>query len=105
MQPSENDVYFPHKEAALELEAKQRLLEDLAARVGLEVCYEPMDTGRRRSSAGGLCRLRSQLLVLIDEGAPRVEQIGVLLDALSQFDVEAMFVPPMLRLELARRRR
>jgi hypothetical protein len=80
------------------------MLERLIGNLGVEVRYESM-TERPGASAGGLCRLRTQRLVLIDAGAPAVEQVGVLLDALGQLDLEAMFVPPLVRLLLARRRR
>ncbi len=69
----------------------------------MEVRYEPL--GGKWSSAGGVCRLRSRRVVLIDAKAPAVEQVGVLLDALAQQDLELVFVPPAIRRELEGRRR
>ena len=80
----------------------QPLLERLIGNLGVEVRYEPMED-RPGATAGGLCRLRARRMVLVDAGAPPVEQVGVLLDALSQLDLEAMFVPPLVRRLLARR--
>ncbi len=90
--------------AVTDLEAKQRLLEQLAERLGIEVFYEPMGEGWG-SSSGGLCRLRSRQMIIIDTNAPRAEQVGVLLDALCHLNTESFFVPPAIRRELIRRRR
>jgi hypothetical protein len=90
---------------ATDLDAKQQLLEQLAGRLGIEVRYEPMGERRGATPAGGLCRLMSRRVILVDAGAPQAEQVGVLLDALCQLDAEDVFVPPAIRRELARRRR
>ena len=90
--------------AATDLVDKRRLLEELAERLGIEVRYEAL--GRHRgATSGGRCRLHEQTLIIVDANAPAVEQVGVLLDALSQLNVESLFVPPALRRELRRRRR
>jgi hypothetical protein len=59
----------------------------------------------RGTSAGGVCRLRERRMILIDAGAPQAEQVGVLLDTLCREDLDDMYVPPAIRLELSRRRR
>lgn len=82
----------------------QQMLEGLARRLGIEVHYEPM-IDDRWSSVGGLCRLQSRQMIFVNAGAPRIEQIGVLLDALGQMNLEALFVAPAVRRELMRRRR
>ncbi len=88
----------------VELGHMQSLLERVVGNQGIEVHYEAMGEGPG-TSAGGLCRLHTRRMVLIDAGAPRVEQVGVLLDALGQLDLEAMFVLPLIRRMLSRRRR
>ena len=82
---------------------KLLLLEQLAARLGVEVRYEPMSQDRA-AVAGGLCRLRGRTMVIVDAKAPLAEQVGVLLDALSELDTDTVFVPPLIRRALARRR-
>jgi len=82
---------------------KLQLLDQLAARLGVEVRYEPMKEDRG-SAAGGLCRLRGRTIIIVDSKAPQAEQVGVLLDALSELDTDSVFVPPLIREALAKRR-
>ena len=86
----------------MELVAKRSLLEELAHRLEIEVRFEPL--GAQWSSAGGLCRLRERRVIMIDSRAPLVEQVGVLLDALRDQDLEGLFIPPALRRDFERRR-
>ena len=86
----------------MDLESKKRLLEELAWRFGVEVVYESMAS--RWSTSGGLCRLGPKKMIIVDANAPRVDQIGVLLDALGRFDLDSLFVPPIIRRELLQRR-
>ena len=72
-----------------------RALEDLARRVGLEVRFE--ESWKGGPSAGGLCLLRGAPVVLIDGLAPLTDRVAVLCDALSRFDLEAVFLAPALR--------
>ena len=74
----------------MDLAAKQRLLADLARRLGIDVRYESLDLGPS-SSIGGLCRIRSRYTILIDSRAPLAEQVGVLFDALAQPALESQF--------------
>jgi hypothetical protein len=87
----------------LELSALRTLLEELALRLDIDVRYESM--GPQWASAGGLCRLKSRRIILIDSRSPLAEQVGVLLDVLEQMDLEAIYVPPAVRRELECRRR
>jgi hypothetical protein len=75
-----------------------RELEGLARRLGIEVRFEPFDP--RAARRGGLCTLHGAPLVLVDSTATTMEQVGILCDALAQFDVEIMYVPPALRTRL-----
>lgn len=67
----------------------------LAERVGLTVRFDAMDT--RASSRGGTCIIHGKRTVLVDAGAPVADQIGVLVRALGELDVTAMYVPAILR--------
>jgi hypothetical protein len=75
-------------------------LERLARRVGLEVRFESFDPKATRP--GGLCTLRGSPLVLVDAHAPTVDKVAVLCGALSCFDIEVLYVPPVLRARIHR---
>jgi hypothetical protein len=81
-----------------------RELEKLAGRLGIKVRHEPFDA-RVIEGKGGLCWVRGVATVMLDGGAPAIDKIGVLAEALSYFDVEALYVPPILRHRIALRRR
>ena len=85
-----------------------RLLEELlsvARKLGLEVRIQPFHGGLR--SAGGLCRLRGRLLVILDQRADEFEKGRVLAEALGTFDIERIYLAPEARalVEKARARR
>jgi hypothetical protein len=70
--------------------------EALASRLGILVRVEPFDdalSGRR----GGLCRVRGQPLVLMDDSLPLADRIAVLATALADFDLEGVYVSPLVR--------
>ena len=75
-------------------------LKRLAGRMGIEVRFEPFDP--KASRRGGLCTLRGNPLVLVDAHAPTLDKVGVLCEALARFDVEVLYVPPLLRARLQR---
>jgi hypothetical protein len=77
-----------------------RELERLAKRMGIQVRFEAFDP--RATRRGGLCTLRGEPLVLVDAHAPTLDKVGVLCDALSQFDVEIIYIPPLLRARIHR---
>lgn len=85
-------------------------LEKLALRLGVPVRYEifVLPGVKRDPHAphlrGGLCRLRGELLIVVDQEAPMLDKIGVLSEALARFDLEAIFVPPILRARLTSRK-
>ena len=71
-------------------------LEELAARLCVTVRYEPIDD-EEFVSRGGLCRLRNQHLIIIDNKACRTEQASVLAGALRQFDLSDFYLRPGVR--------
>ncbi len=76
-------------------------LERLAGRLGIKIRYErfdPMALGPR----GGLCRVHETKLFVADELLTTVERVTLLAEALSSLEVEAMYVPPILRRRLRR---
>ena len=73
-------------------------LEKLALRIGVTVRFEPFKTRSERPAAkGGLCRLRGTPLIVIDTALPLMDKIGILSEALSAFDLEAIYLPAILR--------
>lgn len=78
-------------------------LEKLAARIGVVVRHEAFDL-TVLSGKGGLCWLRGRPVVLLDGGLPVLDKVGVLAEALSAFDLEALYVPPVVRRRVQRSR-
>lgn len=82
-----------------------RMLEDLAARIGVEVRVEPVWQGGDR--AGGLCRVHGVPLILLDARAPVADRIAVLCEALAELerDLDNVFMPPAVRARIRAARR
>ena len=76
-------------------------LEKLASRLGVAVRFEPFDA--RNGGKGGLCRLQGKPHIVIDDKLALLDKIGVLSEALASFDLEAIYLPPVLRARLERR--
>jgi hypothetical protein len=73
-------------------------LEALAARLGIPVRHEAMARGVPRGrSRGGLCRLRGQPLILVDGSLGAPERVAILAEALSNFDLDGIYLPPEVR--------
>jgi hypothetical protein len=71
-------------------------LEALAARLGVTVRTEPFGGGIL-DGHGGLCRIRGQPLVVMDASLGTEDRIEVLATALATFDLEGVFVAPVVR--------
>ena len=77
-------------------------LEQAAVHAGVRVRYEAM-TGDS-AGAGGLCKIRGEWTVIMDRKAPPSDRAAMLVEALSQFDMDAIYLPPEIRQVLAKRR-
>jgi len=77
-------------------------LEQAASQLGVQVRYETM-TGDA-SGSGGLCKIRGNWCVIMDRKTPPAERAATLIDALTGFDTDSVFLPPKLRETLAARR-
>jgi hypothetical protein len=77
-------------------------LEKLAERLGVSVRFEAFDA--KAIAKGGLCRVHGSPFIVVDRGLPVLDKIGILSDALSTFDLEAIYLPPVLRSRLERKR-
>ena len=76
----------------------QHLLDELlhaAARLGVAVRMEPFETPA--ALGGGLCVLRGETLVLIDQRAPLLDRIRALARALVKLQSEAVYMAPEAR--------
>jgi hypothetical protein len=83
-------------------------LAKLASRLGVVVRFDAFDPklagATTGASKGGLCRVRGASFIVIDGGLPIMDKIGVLSEALATFDLQAIYVPPVLRTGIERRR-
>jgi len=71
-------------------------LEELAQSLGIEIRYEILKR-EGLSSAGGLCRLKGQYLLIIHSKAPVPEKIEALAHAVKRFDLGQLYLRPGLR--------
>ncbi len=71
-------------------------LEAIAEKLDIKVNYENL---RKKNifSKGGMYRLKDDKAVVIDSNLNLSEKIDVLADALSQFDLEDIYMPPAVR--------
>ena len=74
-------------------------LHELLIKLGVSVRTEPFDpklfTGT--TARGGLCRVGTKWVVLVDARASITERVGVLAHAAATFDYDRYFVPPAVR--------
>ena len=78
-------------------------LETVARRLGVRVRFEPFQPGVFRR--GGLCKVHGATRIVVDAEAPVVEQVATLESALRRLDLEAVYVPPLVRARLEGGRR
>ena len=71
-------------------------LEDLAARLGILIWYEPLNI-EGSVHMGGFCRVKGQDCVIIDKKATTREKIHIFLDALKRSDLSDVYILPSLR--------
>jgi hypothetical protein len=72
-----------------------RELRRLCERLGVDVRAEALDSAVLRR--GGLCLLHGKPVVVVDDALPVLDKVGVLADALRHFDLETIYVPPIVR--------
>jgi len=76
----------------------QQLLDEMvqaAQRLGVEVRSEPFETPA--AIGGGLCVVRGEHLVLLDQRAPLVDRLRALARALGDLGTEAVYMAPEAR--------
>lgn len=74
------------------------LLEELAERLGLQIRHEPIKLDEELGSRpGGACLLRGQRLIILNPNAGTSEKIRILAEAVRGFDLEQIYIHPVLR--------
>ncbi len=78
------------------------LLEDVARRLGIEIRYDRFERDAlgitaRGGARGGLCRIRGRHVVLMEEGLRAPDRVAILARALAYFDLESIYVAPIVR--------
>ena len=66
-------------------------LESIADKLQIEIRYEPLD-GR-----GGLCKVRGETFVIVNESLPVEEKVKVIASELSNFNTTGIFMLPKVR--------
>jgi hypothetical protein len=88
----------------MQLRQISEYLQDLAARLGVEIVYQKLGE-EEFSVKGGLCKVNGTFKIFVDQTQSIEHQINILAQGLSSFDTEGVFLFPYIRevLEKARR--
>ena len=74
------------------------LLEELAESFGLQISYETIRLDEELGNRpGGVCLLRGQRLIIINPNASMREKIRILSEAVKHFDLDQIYMRPVLR--------
>ena len=84
------------KEDRLRDEEIMRALEELAERLSVQIHYEEMKAFEFRVEDGS-CRVKGEPSIFIDRKRPLKEKISILARELQKFDLEDIYIPPLLR--------
>ena len=73
-------------------------LEELIKSFGVQIRHEAIKQDEDLvNMVGGLCLLRGQYLLIIDSKATMIDRINTLATALKHFDLEQIYIRPVLR--------
>ena len=73
-------------------------LEELIKRFGVQIRREPIKQDEDLVKVvGGLCLLRGEYVLIINSKATKVERINTLATALKHFDLDRIYLRPVLR--------
>ncbi len=84
------------KEDRLRDEEIMKALEEVAERLSVQIHYEEMKAFEFRVEDGS-CRVKGETSIFIDRKRPLKEKISILARELKKFDLEDIYVPPLLR--------
>lgn len=71
-------------------------LEEAAQSLGIEIRYEPFK-GENAMAPGGLCRLKGDYLLILNNRSGLSERINAIASAISRFDLSTAYLKPELR--------
>ena len=73
-------------------------LEELAKRFGIQIRYEAIKQDEDLVKVvGGLCLLRGEYVLIIDSNAAIRDKIMTLAEAVKHFDLDEIYIRPVLR--------
>jgi len=72
-------------------------LEGVAAALGAKVSYETIKKGSGRQPRGGLCWVHGSPRIIVHRKLTDSEKVAVLIDALQNFDLAAIYIAPEVR--------
>jgi len=73
-------------------------LEELAESFGLQIRYEPMHQDEESIKlVGGLCWLKGENVLIINSRATVRDKIEAFVQALKHFDLESIYIKPVIR--------
>lgn len=84
------------QEDRLRDEEIMKALEEVAERLTIQIHYEEMKAFEFRVEDGS-CRVKGETSIFIDRKRPLKEKISILARELKKFDLEDIYVPPLLR--------
>ena len=71
-------------------------LEELAEKLGIAIRYENINV-ENSPGTGGLCRIKGEYVLILHSRLTVREKIRILTGALRQFDLNEIYVRPVLR--------
>ncbi len=86
----------PKNKKHLKDEQMLKALEEVAERLAVKVHYEKMKAFEFRVEDGS-CKLKGEPKIYIDRRRPLQEKISILAQELRKFNLEDIFIPPLLR--------
>jgi hypothetical protein len=102
--PAGTDVFF-YKPMTMDESTIVRQLEDLAETFGLQIRYEPIRLDDDLPNVrGGVCRFKGDDILIINSNATMRDRIKTLAEAVKNFDLDRVYILPVVRelLEKAR---
>ncbi len=84
------------KDDRLRDEEIMKALEEVAERLSVRIHYEEMKAFEFRVEDGS-CRVKGEPSIFIDRKRPLKEKIAILARELQKFDLEDIYIPPLLR--------
>jgi hypothetical protein len=75
-----------------------RQLEELADTFGLQIRYEPIRTDDNLPNVlGGVCRFKGDNVLIINSNATVRDKIKTLAEAIRNFDLDQVYILPVIR--------